>query len=86
MKNGDKMMTVKTLDQLKIGQEAKIVTLNTTDKALRRRLLDMGLTKGVTIKIKKVAPLGDPYDILVRDYELCIRKQDMKQIVVEVNL
>lgn len=86
MKNGDIMMTVKTLDQLKIGQEAKIVTLNTTDKALRRRLLDMGLTKGVTIKIKKVAPLGDPYDILVRDYELCIRKQDMKQIVVEVNL
>lgn len=86
MKNGDIMMTVKTLDQLKIGQEAKIVTLNTTDKALRRRLLDMGLTKGVTIKIKKVAPLGDPYDILVRDYELCIRKQDMKQIVVEDTL
>ncbi|CCV66228.1 MAG: FeoA family protein [Paracholeplasma sp.] len=73
-----------TLDTLKIGQRGVVVKLLTTDKALRRRLLDMGLTRGVQVLIKKVAPLGDPYDILIRDYELCIRKLDMKNILVEV--
>ncbi len=72
------------LSQLKKGQKAKVVFLNTPDKALRRRLLDMGITEGVQIKIKKIAPLGDPIDIEVRGYELCLRKLDMSMIDVEV--
>lgn len=72
------------LSQLKKGQKAKVVFLNTEDRALRRRLLDMGITEGVQIKIKKIAPLGDPIDIQVRGYELCLRKKDMSMIDVEV--
>ena len=72
------------LSNLKKGQKAKVVFLNTEDKALRRRLLDMGITEGVQIKIKKIAPLGDPIDIEVRGYELCLRKFDMSMIDVEV--
>jgi len=72
------------LSNLKKGQKAKVVLLNTTDKSLRRRLMDMGITEGVQIKIKKIAPLGDPIDIELRGYELCIRKVDMSMIDVEV--
>jgi ferrous iron transport protein A len=72
------------LSNLKKGQKAKVVFLNTEDKALRRRLLDMGIIEGVQIKIKKIAPLGDPIDIEVRGYELCLRKFDMSMIDVEV--
>jgi ferrous iron transport protein A len=72
------------LSNLKKGQKAKVVFLNTTDKSLRRRLMDMGITEGVQIKIKKIAPLGDPIDIELRGYELCIRKTDMSMIDVEV--
>ncbi|MBU1141708.1 MAG: ferrous iron transport protein A [Firmicutes bacterium] len=72
------------LSNLRKGQKAKVVFLNTEDKALRRRLLDMGITEGVHIKIRKIAPLGDPIDIEVRGYELCLRKFDMSMIDVEV--
>ncbi len=72
------------LSQLKKGQRAKVVQLNTLDPSLRRRLLDMGITEGVQVKIKKIAPLGDPIDIELRGYELCLRKKDMDQIDVEV--
>jgi ferrous iron transport protein A len=72
------------LSNLKKGQKAKVVLLNTTDKSLRRRLMDMGITEGVQIKIKKIAPLGDPIDIELRGYELCIRKVDLSTIDVEV--
>ncbi|PKK99613.1 MAG: hypothetical protein CVV57_00755 [Tenericutes bacterium HGW-Tenericutes-2] len=72
------------LSNLRKGQKAKVVFLNTIDKALRRRLLDMGITEGVQIKIKKIAPLGDPYDIELRGYELCLRKRDLAMIDVEV--
>ena len=54
------------------------------NKAIRRHLLDMGITRGVEIKIKKIAPMGDPIDLQLRDYELCIRKEDLKKIEVEV--
>ena len=54
------------------------------NKQIRRHLLDMGITRGVEIKIKKIAPMGDPIDIELRDYELCIRKADLNQIEVEV--
>jgi ferrous iron transport protein A len=73
-----------TLADLKQGQKAKVVKLNTIDKALRRRLLDMGITEGVQIKIKRIAPLGDPYDIELRGYELCLRRKDLGLIDVEV--
>ena len=72
------------LADLSIGQKAKVVKLNTIDKALRRRLLDMGITEGVHIKLKRIAPLGDPYDIELRGYELCLRKKDLMLIDVEV--
>jgi ferrous iron transport protein A len=68
------------LSNLRKGQKAKVVFLNTIDKALRRRLLDMGITEGVQVKVKKIAPLGDPFDIELRGYELCLRKRDLKMI------
>lgn len=72
------------LSDLKKGQKGKVIFLNTEDKALRRRLLDMGITEGVQIKIKKIAPLGDPIDLELRGYDLCLRKRDMAFIDVEV--
>lgn len=72
------------LGELKVGQEAKVLKLDVQDKEIRRHLLDMGLTRGVTVKIKKIAPMGDPIDIELRDYELCIGKSDLNQVEVEV--
>ena len=54
------------------------------NKAIRRHLLDMGITRGVVVTIKKIAPMGDPIDICLRDYELCICKADLNKIEVEV--
>ena len=72
------------LSDLKKGQIARVIGLHNEDLALRRRLLDMGITKGVILEIKKIAPLGDPVDIYLRGYELCLRKKDMESIDVEV--
>ena len=72
------------LSELKVGDRAKIVKLNVKNKEIRRHLLDMGLTRGVEVKVKKIAPVGDPIDIELRDYELCISKSDLSQIEVEV--
>lgn len=72
------------LSDLVVGQKAKVIALHNDNRALRRRLLDMGITKDVVIEIKKVAPLGDPIDIELRGYELCIRLSDMENIDVEV--
>jgi ferrous iron transport protein A len=72
------------LSKLKKGQKAKVIELKMNDKALRRRLLDMGITEGVQVKMKKIAPLGDPMDIELRGYELCLRKADLDFIDVEV--
>ncbi len=72
------------LSELKIKQSAKVIKINLDKPEVRRHLLDMGITKGTEITIKKVAPLGDPVDIELRGYELCIRKEDMKNIDVEV--
>ena len=72
------------LSDLVIGQKAKVLALHSDNKSLRRRLLDMGITSGVEIKIKKTAPLGDPVDIALRGYELCIRIREMQNIDVEV--
>lgn len=72
------------MSDLVVGQKAKVLKLNEDDKAIRRHLLDMGVTRGVEIIIKKIAPMGDPIDISLRDYELCIRKEDLRKIEVEV--
>lgn len=72
------------LSNLKIGQRARVVSLNMDKPEIRRHLLDMGITKGTEILIKKIAPMGDPVDIELRGYELCIRKKEMENIDVEV--
>ncbi|NCA96740.1 MAG: ferrous iron transport protein A [Bacteroidia bacterium] len=72
------------LSDLECGQKAIVVNFHNDNPALRRRLLDMGITKGVVVEIKKIAPLGDPVDISLRGYELCIRRSDMKSIDIKV--
>ena len=72
------------LSELEVGQKAKVLKLNEHNKAIRRHLLDMGITRDVEITIKKVAPMGDPIDLQLRDYELCLRKEDLTKIEVEV--
>ena len=74
---------MKTLKQTKCGETVTVTRLG-GEGALKRRIMDMGITKGVEIEIKKIAPLGDPIDIMLRGYELCIRKSDMKSIDVRV--
>lgn len=72
------------LYNLRRGQKCFVTGLHNDNAALRRRLLDMGITKGVEIEVRKIAPLGDPIDIKLRGYELCIRKKDMKGIDMKV--
>lgn len=73
---------MKTLRQVKIGGRAKVVKLH-GEGALRRRIMDMGITKGVEIHVRKVAPLGDPMELTVRNYQLSIRLADAEMIEVE---
>jgi len=73
---------MKTLKSVKIGETARVVRLN-GQGALRRRIMDMGITKGVEIYVRKVAPLGDPIQISVRGYELSLRRDDAEMIEVE---
>jgi ferrous iron transport protein A len=73
-----------TANELNIGDKAKVLELDVKSKEIKRHLLDMGITKGVEIMIKKKAPMGDPIDISLRDYELCISKKELSGIVVEV--
>ncbi len=73
---------MKTLRQVKVGGRAKVVKLH-GEGALRRRIMDMGITKGVEIYVRKVAPLGDPIELNVRNYELSIRLADAEMIEVE---
>ena len=72
------------LSDLRPGQECVVLDFHNDNEALRRRLLDMGITKGVHICIKKEAPLGDPIDIFLRGYELCLRRKDMAGIDIKV--
>ncbi len=71
-----------TLNELKIGQKSKIVAVN-GEGALRRRLLDMGLTPHTEIMVRKVAPMGDPIELHLRGYELTLRIDDAKKIDME---
>lgn len=73
---------MKTLKNVGIGETAKVVKLH-GEGAVKRRIMDMGLTKGVLVQVRKVAPLGDPVEVTVRGYELSIRKADAEKIEVE---
>lgn len=73
---------MKTLRDVKIGSTAKVVRLH-GEGALRRRIMDMGITRGVTVTVRKAAPLGDPLELTVRGYELTLRKSDAEMIEVE---
>ena len=73
---------MKTLKQAKIGETVKVVKLH-GEGAIKRRIMDMGITKGVEVYVRKVAPLGDPIEVTVRDYELSLRKADAEMIEVQ---
>ena len=73
---------MKTLRESKVGDTVRVVKLH-GEGAVKRRIMDMGLTKGVDVQIRKVAPLGDPIEVNVRGYELSIRKADAEMIEVE---
>ena len=72
-----------TLSDIECGSTVKVVKLH-GEGAIKRRIMDIGITKGTSIYVRKLAPLGDPIDIMLRGYELCIRKSDMKSIDVRV--
>ena len=74
-----------TLEDTQPGEKVKIVTLN-GEGATKRRIMDMGITKGIEIFVRKVAPLGDPIEVTVRGYELSVRKADAQLIEVEKNM
>ncbi len=73
---------MKTLRQAKIGDTVRVVKLH-GEGAVKRRIMDMGITKGVEVHVRKVAPLGDPVEVTVRGYELSLRKADAEMIEVE---
>lgn len=72
---------MKNLSQIKVGKTAKVIEIN-CQGALKRRIMDMGITKNVEIFVRKVAPFGDPIEVFVRGYELTLRKADAKNIKV----
>ena len=73
---------MKTLKQAKVGDTVTVVKLH-GEGAVKRRIMDMGITKGVTVYVRKVAPLGDPVEVNVRGYELSIRKADAEMIEIK---
>ena len=73
---------MKTLKEARVGDTVRVVKLH-GEGAVKRRIMDMGLTKGVEVHIRKVAPLGDPIEVTVRGYELSIRKADAEMIEIE---
>ena len=75
-------MIMNTLRQAKIGDTVKVVKLH-GEGAVKRRIMDMGITKGVEVYVREVAPLGDPIEVTVRGYELSLRKADAEMIEIE---
>ncbi len=71
-----------TLKNAKVGDTVKVIKVE-GEGPIRRRIMDLGITKGVEIYVRKVAPLGDPFELTVRGYELSVRKEDAKMIIVE---
>lgn len=76
------MIIVKTVNDLRVNESGIVLKIGGCG-ALRRRIIDMGITPGATIIMRKVAPFGDPIEINVRGYELSIRKSDAKEIIIE---
>ena len=74
---------MRTLKEVKVGQSCTVVKIH-GEGALKRRIMDMGITKGVLITVRKVAPLGDPMELNLRGYELSLRKADAEMIEIEV--
>lgn len=72
---------MRTLKEIKVGETVKVVKLH-GEGAVKRRIMDMGLTKGTEVHVRKVAPLGDPVEVTVRGYELSIRKADAEMIEI----
>ena len=72
---------MRTLKEVKVGETVKVFKLN-GEGAVKRRIMDMGLTKGTEVHVRKVAPLGDPVEVTVRGYELSIRKADAEMIEI----
>lgn len=81
MKSIDKVCN---LSELEVGQVAIVLKINEKNKKIKKHLLDMGLTVNTYVSIKRIAPLGDPLIIALRDYKLCIGKKNLKNILVEV--
>ena len=73
---------MKTLKETKCGETVTVIRLG-GEGALKRRIMDMGITKGTAVHVRKVAPLGDPVEVTVRGYELSIRKEDAEMIEVQ---
>ena len=73
---------MKTLRDAKVGETVKVVKLH-GEGAVKRRIMDMGITRGVEVTVRKLAPLGDPIEVTVRDYELSLRKADAEMIEVD---
>lgn len=73
---------MKTLKDVKVGETAVVVRLH-VEGAVKRRIMDMGLTRGTEVHVRKVAPLGDPMELTVRGYELSVRKADAEMIEVQ---
>ncbi len=70
------------LSELKRNEKGEVIRISNDNKRLRRRMLDMGVTKGVVIKVRRIAPLGDPISLELRGYELCLRKRELDNIEV----
>ncbi|MGI6447514.1 MAG: FeoA family protein [Methanobrevibacter boviskoreani] len=76
---------IKTLDQLKTGESGKLVSYNEGgDTELKRHLMGMGFVRGSEITLEKIAPLGDPYEYKVKGYSVCLRKEEARNIEVEI--
>lgn len=73
---------MKTLKEAKVGDTVRVVKLH-GDGVVRRRMMDMGLTKGVQVHVRKVAPFADPVELIVRGYELSLRKADSEMVEIE---
>ena len=73
---------MRTLKDLKVGGSARVVKLH-GEGAVKRRIMDMGITKGIEISVRKVAPLGDPMELTVRGYELSLRRADAEMVEIE---
>ena len=73
---------MKTLRDVNVGETVKVTKID-GEGAVKRRIMDMGLTKGVEVYVRKIAPLGDPVEVTVRGYELSVRKADAEMIIVE---